>query len=380
MRVLFVASDNNRTSGAFLSMTALNYLLNTEHGIQTKVILPNKGDGESLLIEKNIKYKKVRSFDWIVPINARRDIKFKLVKTIKILLNFIAVIRIAFVALFGKYDIIHTNTTYAYVGFLAAKVVNKPHVWHLREFLEEDQGRTIIRRKMGNQMIEKSDKILAISSSIYNKYIKIFDEKKLRVILNGIDTDVFYKPHKRIFEDSTPTLIYCGGFNKRKGFDELLDAIKKISERKLDFKLLFMGQVSQKYKNRIRKLGIEHNVTYLGYQKEVEKWYEIADISFNCSQSEAFGRKTVEAMMVGDLLIGADTAGTKELIENGKTGLLYRQGNSEDLANVIEHAITNPQKMKLIADAGREYMYNNMSARLNAEKVAEVYKEISSKK
>ncbi len=376
MRVLFVASDNNRTSGAFLSMTALNYLLNTEHNIQTKVILPNKGNGESLLLDKNIKYKKVRSFDWIIPKDTRYDIKFKLVKSIKILWNFLSAVRIAFIALFGRYDIIHTNTTYAYVGFLAAKLAHKPHVWHLREFLEEDQGRKIISKKIGYRMIAKSNKIIAISRSIYEKYAKIFDEKKLSVVFNGIDTDIFYKPQKSIFLESTPKLIYCGGFNKRKGFDELLEAIKKLSNRKSNFKLLLMGQVSQKYKDKIKKLGIEHYVTYLGYQKEVEKWYEIADISFNCSQSEAFGRKTVEAMMVGNLLIGADTAGTKELIQDGKTGLLYKQGNTDDLANVIEYAINNTSKMKIIAEDGREYMYNNMTARLNANRVVEIYKEM----
>ena len=43
MKVLFVPSDNNPASGAFLSMTALNKILNEKLGVETFVVLPHKG-------------------------------------------------------------------------------------------------------------------------------------------------------------------------------------------------------------------------------------------------------------------------------------------------------------------------------------------------
>ena len=49
--IIFMASDNNRSSGAFLSMTDLNYVLN-QRGISTLIVLPEYGNGESILKEK----------------------------------------------------------------------------------------------------------------------------------------------------------------------------------------------------------------------------------------------------------------------------------------------------------------------------------------
>lgn len=44
-------------------------------------------------------------------------------------------------------DIVHINTSWTYVGALAAKKAKIPFIWHIREFLEEDQDRRIWKRK-----------------------------------------------------------------------------------------------------------------------------------------------------------------------------------------------------------------------------------------
>ena len=53
----------------------------------------------------------------------------------------------------------------------------------------------------------------------------------------------------------------------------------------------------------------------------------IADVILVCSQWEAFGRITVEAMLTGKAVIASANGGTTELIKDGENGLLYTYGN-----------------------------------------------------
>ena len=118
------------------------------------------------------------------------------------------------------------------------------------------------------------------------------------------------------------------------------------------------------------------NFNFEGYQKNVSKFLDKSDIFCMCTKWEAFGRTTVEAMLSGNLVIGANTAGTKDLIDDGVTGILYNQGNSEDLYNKIVLAIENKSRSKEIAKSGRKYMFENMSSEKNADEIYKLYNDI----
>jgi glycosyltransferase involved in cell wall biosynthesis len=381
IKILFIASDNNRASGAFLSMVTLCRILKENYNVYTYVILPQKGNGNGLLNEAGIDNRIIKSFDWIIPINKKRDFKTKTKIILKSIYNRFAANRIARFARYEKFNLIHINTTYSYVGAIAARQIRIPYVWHLREFLEEDQGKMIWNKNMGYKLINKADKIIAISQSIYNKYLSIFNQEKLDMIYNGIDANVFYNLDKRIFENKNSIFIFVGNFAEHKGHAEFASACAKLKEFGIyDFEIWFIGSGSDKTKNEIELFLIENglgaNTKYLGYQKDVDKYYLQADIAFTCSKSEAFGRVTVEAMLSGNLVIGAGVAGTKELIDHGITGLLYTPGNADDLAEKILYALNHKEEMKVIADSGRKYMYENMTVFNNAKNVANVYKDI----
>ena len=74
-------------------------------------------------------------------------------------------------------------------------------------------------------------------------------------------------------------------------------------------------------------------------------------IELVASKAEAFGRVTVEAMMCGLPVVGANSGGTPELISDGVTGLLYPQDSWRELSDKIETIIMSPEK--------RQYMSRN---------------------
>lgn len=379
-RILFIPSDNNKTSGAFLSMANLIVNLRDKYSLDIFVILPEKGQGQEILDLFDIPYQLIPSSDWVVPLSQERNDDFnKMVKN-KQKKNKTAIKNIRKFIKANDIDLIHINTTYSYVGAEAGIKEKVPVVWHLREFLEEDQSNTMWDRVKGNNLINKSDKIIAISDSIYRKYEKIFDKDKLIRIYNGIDSNKFYKANKSIFDDDKLIFIMVGGFEYYKGQIEFAEACSKLYKNGFtNFEVWFIGTGRSDVKSEVQKIcssaGMD-NVKYLGYKLNVEDYFYKSDISFTCAKSEAFGRTTVEAMLSGNLVIGADSAGTKELISDKKTGILYQHGNSDDLYEKILDAVNHIDKSKEIAKNGQKYMFENMTAEINADNVYKVYKEI----
>ncbi|MBQ8720270.1 MAG: glycosyltransferase [Clostridia bacterium] len=378
-RVLFAASDNSKTSGAFRSMVTLATLLRDRHGIDPTILLPKRGDGVSLLVESNLKYLTVESEDWIVDMDEHpRNIKAKsrLMKRA----NKRAAREYRRILAEGKYDLVHINTSYHYAIAEAAYSMNVPLVWHVREFLEEDQHRCFVDKKYAHSLMAKATKIVAISDSIEEKYKALFGDRVTR-IYNGIDPKVYYAPDKTVLDDEEVKFICVGEIAEYKGQYLLVKALGELLRRGFDkFSVDLIGNLPLYYRPEITALIQENRladkVNFLGRQSHVEEFYRNSDIMFVGSRSEAFGRITVEAMLSGCLVIGANTAGTKEILDSEKYGMLFELGDISALADKIESAINDRSAAKELAARGREHALSRYSAESNADSVHALYNEL----
>lgn len=213
------------------------------------------------------------------------------------------------------------------------------------------------------------------------KYESVFNNHKLVRIYNGIDSNRFYKPEKEIFNEDKVKMIMVGGFEYYKGQIELSKALVKVFQKGYyNFELNFVGvgkeEVRKEVEEIFKEAGMLNLVNFLGYKYDVENYFEKSDISFTCAKSEAFGRTTVEAMLSGNLVIGSNSAGTKELIKDGETGILYNLQDIDDFSEKIIYALNNQENVKKIASNGRSFMYENMTAEKNADNIYRLYQEI----
>jgi len=236
-------------------------------------------------------------------------------------------------------------------------------------------------RKKGNALINKSDRVIAISNSVKEKYSQWIDSDRIITIYDGVETDKFYNPKKEIFNEDIIRLIFIGNIAEYKGIYDFTDACIKLYEngfQNIEITIVGTGesQVINNIKNAFSEAEILNKVNFTGYQKDVSIFLNKSDIFCMCTKWEAFGRTTVEAMLSGNLVIGSNTAGTKDLIKDGETGILYNQGDSEDLCKKMTFAIENKSKAKEIAKSGRQYMFENMSSERNADEIYRLYNEI----
>lgn len=246
-------------------------------------------------------------------------------------------------------SLIHTNSSSTFVGIKIAKKANVPHVWHFREFLKEDFNlHPLIGWKAFYGMAASSDKIICVSQSVLNKYIEYIDTD-LVCIYNGIEQNENLQCRIKHTEIN---VLQAGVLSVGKGTDVAIKALRILHEKgysNIHLYLAGKGNLDfckkdyEKISNYVHILGYVQDLVELRSDKKI-------DIELVCSKSEAFGRGTIEAMANGNPVIGSDTAGTKELIQNGVNGYLYRQGNAFDLADKIAKLADAPN---LIAKFGR---------------------------
>ena len=88
---------------------------------------------------------------------------------------------------------------------------------------------------------------------------------------------------------------------------------------------------------------------------------------------EGFPGVLIEAMRHGKPVICSNIGGLSEIVEDGKTGLLFEPGNSKDLAEKINYLYAKPELCKEMGQAGRRKVLDEYSPRKYYEQLMTVY-------
>lgn len=375
-RILFAASDNTQASGAFQSMAKLCQLINENPDFHAMVVLPRKGNGYELLEKLGIEYTYAKSYGWIVPVDVKWTTGKKLRQLVKKIINAFAVRKIEKIIREKNIDILHSNTSYIYVGQKAALRTHTLSVWHLRELLEEDQHNKFCSKDC-IKLINKADAVVAISDCIAEKYKSGI--KNLVKISNGLDPAIYY--YKKQFSQNNPdiSLLCIGNMNGGKGQDIIIKACRLLIKSGIrNFHVNFVGSGTKEasYKNLCSKLQLDEFITFHGIHKDVQKFYRKSDIMIMSSNAEAFGRTTVEAMMSGCLIVGSDSGATPEILNNGEFGYMFKNGDYNDLYKVLKNIFADRSCIRDMAEKGQQHALECYSAQLNAEKVMSLYRKL----
>lgn len=262
-----------------------------------------------------------------------------------------------------KIEIIHSNSLAVVIGAQVAKKMGISHVWHVREYMEEDHMLKFWYREKTMMKYYKYSYAIFISKAIKEKYKLKFNNQNQTVIYNKVEYDVSYEKNRQFMEDGTCNILIAGKLAKNKGQKEAILAISELNKIGLKSKLYICGEgaYEEELKEIIKNKNLQ-NIEFLGFREDLNKIRANMDVALVCSKSEAFGRVSVEAMYYENLVIGADTAATLELIEDKKNGYLYKSECFLDLAKKIEFSIKNKEiSREIIKNAKKEALckYNN---------------------
>ncbi len=154
----------------------------------------------------------------------------------------------------------------------------------------------------------------------------------------------------------TPVIGTMGRLHINKAYDTLLRAAKKLKEKKVSFKLIIGGDGPEKENllDLCHKLNLDKSVSFIGWIKDKEDFYDKIDVFCLSSRTEPFGTVVLEAMVRSCPVVSTCCAGPKEMIVSGETGLICPIDDVEKMAEALEYMIKNPQKALEMGQKGRD--------------------------
>ena len=382
MNILLVSSDNNKTSGAFLSLVELAVNLEIRYDHKVFVILPKPGDGISLLEDHHINYKIVPTLSWIVykNISIKSIVKY-CIKGIGLLLNVISILYLCFYIYKHKIDIVHNNTIFTYIGAVASKIMRKPLVWHIREDIENAFISKLFNNRLGYKLINSSNCIVFVSNYIQSRYTRRIDNTKCVVIYDGIDTS-FYKV-RPILTNDIVNIAVIGHLNRNKNQIELIETLHNlINKRVTNFHLYIIGdgELRSELEEYVKNHNMDSYVSFYGRRSDLCAILDSIDIVVSCSKSEAFGRTLIEAMFHGCLVISSvsENNASNEIIESDVNGLLYPLGDMSKLEYLLKSILYNPQNQIYTeyAKKGQNSAFSRFTRDKTVESIQLVYSQI----
>ena len=231
-----------------------------------------------------------------------------------------------------KPDIIHTNSGNSQMGFLLSRKYKIPHVWHIREYLTKDFNRGFYPNEKTVRKLYSQSYTICITKDI-QEFFGLKGNIRSRVIYNPIYSV------KQLSEGISPKKEYfliASRIGAEKGIDEIIDCFLEAKKENNAFRLLIAGEGKEKgnYMKKYEEHIREGSIVFLGFVKDVRPLMAEAAALFVGSKNEGFGRMTAEANMMGCLVVGRNSAGTKEIITETKGGYLYN--DKTELVSIIK--------------------------------------------
>jgi glycosyltransferase involved in cell wall biosynthesis len=385
MRILYIS---NSTSGGGAPASLFNLIEGVRKGNQVAVVMPH---AHGALYEK-LQDKGVTLYaemPYALDIRPRSLNPFRLIHKYAMLWRnrhqvsrYIGRIIDEF-----KPDIIHTNVGPLAIGFKEASRRGIPHVWHMREYQDKDFGMTFFPSKKAFMRLihSKGNYCIAITRDIFRHWE--LDPKKDIVVYNAI-----IKGSRPSLNDCAPDggkyFLYAGRIEKPKALMTLLKAFRKYRKNGGENSLLVAGRPCGLYsvlcKAYTRLSGLTPSVDFLGQRNDVAELMAQAEAFIMSSHSEGFGLTTAEAMLNGCVVIGRNTAGTKEQFDRGEeiTGseIGLRFENVDQLASQLEYVSdkANSSHLQQIRENAERVVSTEYTAERYVSDILKFYQSIIS--
>jgi glycosyltransferase involved in cell wall biosynthesis len=229
-------------------------------------------------------------------------------------------------------------------------------------------------------------KVIAISEHVAEVLRKTgVGQKKLEVIRSAVDAGIFpaepdYAAFREEFllDDGDFVIAMVAQFILRKGHRFLFDVIPKLRESYPNIRVVLFGRGPDEKKTRelAETLSLEGTVQFAGFRDDLDKYLPCFDLLVHPALHEGLGVAMLKAAAAGVPVLAFDTAGAREVVVHGKTGVLVPVGDLVSLQKAIAVLIDEPGMRREFGQAGRQRMIAEFGVGKMVEKHIEIYQAI----
>lgn len=197
----------------------------------------------------------------------------------------------------------------------------------------------------------------AVKNNLWFKFLS----KKYRIIPNSIDTNKFVRKRK-LFSGDNIQLFMASRMNHLRDHVTLIEAVIKLKEEKLPVILKIAGD-GETLKELKQKYAEYPFIIFLGNlnEKEIMEALNNTDIYVHSTLAETFSTAILQAMSMGLPVVTTDIEGTRHMLKDKETGLLFEPKNVNDLTDELNFLINHKNKAIALSTNARIFVQENYS-------------------
>ncbi|MFI7678778.1 glycogen synthase [Actinophytocola sp. NPDC049390] len=304
-------------------------------------------------------------------------------------------------------DLVHSHTWYAnHAGHLAKILYDVPHVVTAHSLeprrpwkAEQLGGGYRLSSWVEKTAYESADAIIAVSEGMRADVLDCYPSlapEKVRVVRNGIDSSAYHPVtesdalrHYGVDPDR-PIVVFVGRITRQKGVGHLIAAAHRIdpgAQLVLCAGAPDTPEIAEETTRAVAELAAARPGLYwiqkMLQPAEVRQFLSHATVFVCPSVYEPLGIVNLEAMACGTAVVASDVGGIPEVVDDGTTGLLVHYDEADTsafrvgLADAVNSLLADPDRAKLMGDAGRERAVTEFSWASVAEQTVAVYRSVT---
>src|SRR4030043_546601 len=311
------------------------------------------------------------------------------VKIIRLKARFFGFLKLKKIIKENKIDLVFSFLGRSNYTNILAKLFGSNHRIYINERINPSKmhlginPKAILNRFLIRRLYKKADLIFTNSLGTKNSLNKDFgvDSNRIKVIYNPIDIEKIQNlchnslepEYQEIFEN--PVIINIGRLTKQKGQEYLIRAFKNIitcrtrrgptsdhdprsdlgSAESAKLGILGEGELEKDLRDLAKKLGLENDIFFFGWQKNPFKFLSRAKVFVLSSLWEGLPNTLIEALACGCPAISTDCpSGPNEIIETDRSGILLPVKDERALAQAIIKILSNPSFSQELIKNGKK--------------------------
>lgn len=223
--------------------------------------------------------------------------------------------------------------------------------------------------------LKRTNIVVAISDYVarFVERTAPYARRKLRVVRNGVDATYFH-PHAPPVDGPFTFSIVCR-LEPSKEVDMAIRAVARVPNLRLT--IAGDGSVRGKLEALARKLNVDNRVCFLGYQRDPRPAIAEGDAAINSCRVEPLGLSVLEALALQRPVIAFDGGGIPEIVKDGRTGWLVREGSVDALAECMSAAGASRQRAAVLGANARAFIEQECRIEDTCKGYQRIYAELT---
>jgi glycosyltransferase involved in cell wall biosynthesis len=286
-----------------------------------------------------------------------------------------------------RIDLVHLNNSILYNQdwMLAARLLGRRCVSH-------ERGINEYYPRWAKYWGRGLDAIICISDAVRATMAAAgADFGNVRTIHNGLDPGEIRAqvPPASLREQlglapDADVIVMVGNLKAWKGQETVIRAVDHVRRSRPQVRCLLVGATApldvafeQEMRRLVEALGLDDQIVFAGFHQNVADFLLLADVVVHASiRPEPFGRVVLEAMACRKPVIASRAGGVTEIVDDGRTGLLFPPGDHLALASAIGVLLRDPQRAARMGEAGLQRLLDRFTISRNIEATESLYESL----